>query len=518
MQKFRLIAALGCALVPLLLSACYEQKSAPAAAKSLLQACPGFAETGKPPLVYGARCGELKVKEDPDDPNSPEIAIAILRLPAISPVAQADPLFLIQGGPGGSSIDMANQLHGFFADVRKNRDLIFVDQRGTGKSNPLHCEKMSLQDAKLPDAVQQQKQLEIMRNCAVRYQQSLPFYTTRHAVQDLDAVRVALGYQTINLWGVSYGTRVALEYARRFGDHTRSIVLDAVAPTAIALGKYSARDMLAALTSVSSECMAQVDCAAHYGNPLQKAEIVYARLLAAETAGQPVEVTYQHPRHQQLASHRLTPRAFSMLMFMALYSRDTTVLLPEMISRAEQQDYSLLAALLALTAEQAHSMNIAEAMHFGVICNEDWPQISASERQTTAPFFGFNPVEEKGAICDFWPAASLPDDYWQPINSSVPALLLSGKYDPVTPSTWADYVASSLPNSTRLLVAGGNHGVSTEGCMPQIIAQFIERASMTGINSDCAAKIKSLPFVLGANEAASSASSTSSESSQGATP
>nr|WP_324258612.1 alpha/beta fold hydrolase [Cellvibrio fontiphilus] len=518
MQMYRVIAALGYALMPLFLLACNEQKATPAAATSLLQTCPGFEQTGKAPLVYGAQCGELKVKENPDDPNSPEIAIAILRLPAISPVAQADPLFLIQGGPGGSSIDMANQLHGFFADVRKNRDLIFVDQRGTGKSNSLHCEKMSLQDANLPDAMQQQKQLEIMRNCAQRYKQSLPFYTTWHAVQDLDAVRVALGYQTINLWGVSYGTRVALEYARRFGDHTRSIVLDAVAPTAIALGKYSARDMLAALTSVSKECMAQADCAAHYGNPLEKAEIVYSRLLAAETAGQPVQVTYQHPRHQQVATHRLTPRAFSMLMFMALYARDTTVLLPEMISRAEQQDYSLLAALLALTAEQAHAMNIAEAMHFGVICNEDWPQISASERQTTAPFFGFNPVEDKGAICDFWPAASLPDDYWQPISSTVPALLLSGKYDPVTPQVWADYAANTLPESTRLLVEGGNHGVSTEGCMPQIIAQFIERASMASVNSDCVAKIKPLPLVLGANEAASSSSSSSSAAAQGAQP
>ncbi len=509
MSISRLIAALSCALVPLLLSACNEKKAAPADASSLLTACPGFEETGKPPVVYGAQCGELKVKENPDDANSPEIAIAILRLPAISPVSKADPLFLIQGGPGGSSIDLASQLHGFFADVRKNRDLIFVDQRGTGKSNALHCEKISPVDANMPDAALLEKQQGIMRDCVAKYKNSLPYYTTWHAVQDLDAVRAALGYRQINLWGISYGTRVALEYSRRFAKHTRSLVLDGVAPVAIALGKYSTRDMLAALTAVSNECLAQQECSAHYGNPLEKAEIIYARLRAAEAAGAPVTVVYQHPRHQQPASQRLTPRAFSMLMFMALYSRDMTVLLPEMISRAEQEDYHLLTALLALTAEQANTMNIAEAMHFSVICNEDWPQISASERQTIPPFFGFNPVEDKGRICDIWPAAALPEDYWQPIHSQVPALLLSGKYDPVTPHRWADEVANHLPNSTRLLIEGGNHGVSTEGCVPQIIAQFIERASMAAVNSECADKIKPLPLVLGANEAASSSSSSS---------
>lgn len=518
MHISRVITALSCAFVPLLLLACNDQKNAPAAARSLLTACPGFEETGKPPVVYGAQCGELRVRENPDDAQSPEISIAILRLPAISPVPKADPLFLIQGGPGGSSIEMANQLHGFFADVRKNRDLVFVDQRGTGKSNALHCEKISPVDANLPDAVLLDKQQGIMRDCVEKYKNVLPYYTTWHAVQDLDAVRAALGYQQINLWGVSYGTRVALEYSRRFGAHTRSLVLDGIAPVAIALGKYSTRDMLAALTAVNEECLAQQECAAHYGSPLEKAEVIYARLRDAEAAGEPVSVVYQHPRHQQPATQRLTPRAFSMLMFMALYSRDTTVLLPEMISRAEQGDYGLLAALLALTAEQAQTMNIAEGMHFSVVCNEDWPLISPSERNTIPPFFGFNPVEDKGMVCDIWPAAKLPEDYWQPIHSEVPALLLSGKYDPVTPSTWADYVASSLPNSTSLLVQGGNHGVSTEGCMPQIVAQFIERTSMTNVNSSCAEKIKPLPLVLGANEAASSSSSASSAPSEGVTP
>jgi pimeloyl-ACP methyl ester carboxylesterase len=490
-----------------IVSGCDEKTNELSTVASLLKPCPGFEETGKPPVVYGAQCGELSVKENPQDAQSTEIKIAILRLPAISPVAQADPLFLIQGGPGGSSIEMANQLHGFFADIRKNRDLIFIDQRGTGKSNPLHCEKMSPLDANLPDAAQLEKQLEIMRTCVDKYKNSLPFYTTWHAVQDIDAVRTALGYQKINLWGVSYGTRVALEYSRQFSDNTRSIILDGVAPTEIALGKYSARDMLAALTAVSNECMAQTECAAQYGNPLEKAEIVYSRLRAAEEAGEPIQVTYRHPRHQQEATQRLTPRAFSLLMFMALYTRDMTVLLPEMISHAEQENYQLLAALLSLASDQAYKMNIAEAMHFSVICNEDWPLISASDRATTPPFFGFNPIEDKAAICAMWPAAELPADYWEPIRSTVPALLLSGKYDPVTPQVWADSVANTLPNATALVAEGGNHGVSTEGCMPQIIAQFIERATMDGVNKDCVANIKTLPLVLGANQTASVSSS-----------
>lgn len=499
-------------------SGCSEQERNIVQEKSLLKRCPGFMETGKPSLAYSAECGSLKVKQNPDDPASKEIDIEILRLPAISPAAQKDPLFLIQGGPGGSSIEMANFLHGFFADVRKNRDLIFVDQRGTGKSNPLRCTQLSVKDMGLPEDEQLEKYLGLMRDCANDKKDALPFYTTLHAVHDLDAVRKALGYEKINLWGTSYGTRVALEYAHRYPQHSRTMILDAVAPKEIALSKFSARDSLAALTAVNDECQAQAECARLFGDIMIKAETVYTRLQIADQAGTPIQVSYKHPLNQVSDELRLSARIFSQLIFSALYSRDLTVLLPQAISQAEQENYQLIATLFALAAEQSQKMNIADAMHFSVLCNEDWHFVSPGDVETTPPFFGLNAIKDRDAVCAFWPKANLPEDYWNPIRSDVPALLLSGKHDPVTPEYWAKQVAQGLSNATSLLASGGNHGISMEGCLPQIIAQFIERGSMRDVKTECVGNIKPLPLVLGANQKKTSSTSNSSVSNDGGQP
>lgn len=507
MRKIKQSYWLAVTALGALLYGCDGENKSAQLESSLLKPCPGFIETGKPPLVYGAECGSLTVKENPDDPASKNIQIEILRLPAISPAAQPDPLFLIQGGPGGSSIELASYIHPIFNDVRKNRDLIFIDQRGTGKSNPLRCEKLSSSDMQLPELVQLEKYFPLMKQCAEENKESLPFYTTLHAVQDIDAVRKMLGYKKVNLWGVSYGTRVALEYAHRYPEQTRTIVLDAVAPKEIALSKYAARDSLAALSAVNNECQEKAECAQAFGDLLQKAETVYARLRDVDQLGEALVIEYEHPVTQLPETLCLSARNFSMLIFNALYSRDLTVLLPSAISRAEQEDYRLLAALFSLAADNSQKMNIADAMHFSVICNEDWHFVAEGDIETTPPFFGLNTVKERDAVCAFWPKANLPDDYWEPIKSDVPALLLSGKHDPVTPSVWGDMVGKNLPNSVHLVAPGGNHGISTEGCTPQIIAQFIERGSMSDVKTDCVARIKPLPLILGADQRKSSSSS-----------
>lgn len=499
MKIYWLIRCAGLMALGALL-ACSPQAENQLATNTIMKACPGFVETGKSPLVYRAECGELTVKENPADPNSADIRLAILRLPAISPIADADPLFLIQGGPGGSSIDMANEIHTFFADVRKNRDLVFVDQRGTGKSNPLACEQIKPEELTLPEAAQTEKYLSLMKNCAEKYRNNSAFYTTNYAVQDLDAVRAALGYSKINLWGGSYGTRVTLEYARRFPQQARTIVLDGVAPVNIALPKYFSRDAMAALSAVSNECLAQADCAAEYGDIVQKAELVLQRLKSLQEKGETLSVSYEHPRNQLTETLKLTPRTFSSLIFMSLYSRDLTVLLPRAISNAEKEDYRLLAAVFALSGEQSELMNITEGMRYSVICNEDWPLVSQTDIDQSKPFLGYSFVKEIQPVCALWPKTGLPADYWQPIKSDVPALLLSGKHDPVTPEAWAKEVAAHLPNATLLSAAGGNHSISSEGCVPQLIAQFIERASMQNVKSDCVNNIKPLPLVLGANQ------------------
>lgn len=514
----------GCLLLSLLLLAsCFKntETSVVPDENLVLSPCPGFEETGKPPLVYGAQCGELSVLEDPANPDGPYINLNILRLPAINPVPKGDPLFLIQGGPGGSSVDMASQVHFFFSEVRKNRDLVFIDQRGTGKSNPLSCDNLSEADLQLPETEQEKLYIQHIKNCAEKYRAQVPFYTTPYAVMDLDAVRKALGYESVNLWGGSYGTRVVLEYMRTRPESLRTVVMDGVAPVHIALPKFFQRDAWAALMALNEECKEQGECQRLYGDVLIHAELINKRLHAAQKAGQPTVVTYEHPRYQQATELVMTPKNFSMLVFMSLYSRDLTSLLPRALAEAAQGKFRLLAALHALASEQSSFTGISEGMRYSIICNEDNYFINSQDVADAKAFLGVNMLQDMASICGFWPKAELPSEYFTPVKSQLPALLLSGGHDPVTPERWAQQVAQQLPNAKLLSAPGGNHIVSMEGCMPQIIAQFIEQGSANNLKTDCVKRIKSLPLVRGANkkplpgtESSSSASSVSSVSEQ----
>jgi pimeloyl-ACP methyl ester carboxylesterase len=501
------------------LGACSEREPSSvdmsAHAKNILHLCPSFAETGKPALVYGAECGELRVKENPADANSREISLNILRLPAINPAPKNDPLFLIQGGPGGSSVDMAASVHTAFSDVRKNRDLIFVDQRGTGKSNPLNCEDLTAVDQLLLDDQVIEKQRVLTKACAEKYRDIVQFYTTPYAVKDVDLVRKALGYETINLWGGSYGTRVVLEYLREFPQQARTAILDGVAPVQIALPKYFQADAMAALQSVSDECGAQEKCAENFGDLVKKANTITARLLQAQADAKPITIDFEHPRHQQKTTLVLTARRFSSLVFMSLYSRDLTVLLPYAIANAERGNYRLIASLSALVSEQSDFMSISEGMRYSVVCNEDAHFISPEDVASAKSFFGMNMLKDMVDTCALWPKAKLTDNYYDPVMSEVPSLLLSGYHDPVTPARWADSVAPYLKNAIKIIAPGGNHSISMEGCLPKLIAQFIEQGSAKAINAECANKIIPLPLVLGASELKASLSSQQSASSKG---
>jgi pimeloyl-ACP methyl ester carboxylesterase len=158
---------------------------------SPLAACPGFAETGEPPLVSGAECGTLEVAENPTAIGGTLISLNILRLPAITAVPEPDPLFVIAGGPGQSAVELAETILHFLGDIRQHRDLVFVDQRGTGKSHPLDCETLPDLSSTLDLVAQKQQLIQAVAACAQQHGERMLFYTTPYAVEDLEAVPVA---------------------------------------------------------------------------------------------------------------------------------------------------------------------------------------------------------------------------------------------------------------------------------------------------------------------------------------
>jgi pimeloyl-ACP methyl ester carboxylesterase len=461
---------------------------------SWLSACPDFSVTGKAPVERSAECGSFLVKENPADLNGISISLNILRLPAVNPVPEKDPLFVIAGGPGQSAVVVAESVHSLFNDIRKNRDIIFVDQRGTGKSNPLDCELETEASKQLSVAEQETFGRAALKKCIDKVKDHAAYYTTNYAIADLDAVRIALGYEKINLWGGSYGSRVVLEYLRRYPAHTRASVLDGVAPVAIALPWSMEADGLVALQAINQQCAQLPACVAVYGDIVQKAKKVSAELLA-----KPQTIKISHPRTQEKVSVNLSAQDFSGVIRLALYSRDVSSLLPRIISEAEAGNYELFASLIYLAKSKSDMAGISYGMHYSVVCNEDYPLYKDKNALDSNVFLNSLSVQKYAEICAQWPHAQLPDDYWEPIKSDLPVLMLSGAVDPVTPPRWAELVKKGLTNATHIVSPGGHHIITQEGCMAQLITAFIAQGSAKDLDAQCAQNIQPLAIHLPAS-------------------
>jgi pimeloyl-ACP methyl ester carboxylesterase len=235
-----------------------------------------------------ARCSTLRVPEDPAVPDGPMLELAVARIPAQAAAPLPDPLVLIQGGPGGSSIDLYMQLRGAFAGVRQRRDIVVMDQRGTGRSAAgFECETPKDLDIETAAA---ELLATLVRDCLGAIERDPRVYTTSVAVRDLDALRAALGVETWNIYGVSYGTRVAQHYLRRYPEHTRSVILDGSVPPDTILGPEIADAAQAALDAIFARCAEDRGCAAHFPNlPAKFTE------LRERFAGGEVQLTRPNP-------------------------------------------------------------------------------------------------------------------------------------------------------------------------------------------------------------------------------
>lgn len=477
-----------------------------------LNVCPDFSKTGKAPVEQNAQCGSFDVKENPQDPKSINIALNVLRIPAVNPVPEQDPLFIVVGGPGQSAVVVAESVHRIFNEIRKNRDIVFVDQRGTGKSNPLDCDFESEDAKQLSEQEQEELGRAAVKQCIEKIKDHAAYYTTNYAVADLDAVRIALGYEKINLWGGSYGTRVVLEYLRRYPTHTRASILDGVAPAAIALPWSMEADGLAALQAINQQCATTPACISHYGDIVQKAQILSVDLLS-----KPQAIKITHPRTQEKVTVNLTAQDFAAVVRLALYNRDISSLLPQVISEAAAGEYQLFASLIYLAKAKSDMANISYGMHYSVACNEDYPLYKNKNALESNVFLNSRMVQKYSEICAQWPNAELPEDYWDSIKSDLPVLILSGAVDPVTPPRWGEQVKAGLSNAIHVIAPGGHHIISGEGCIAQLMAAFIVKGDGKTLDTKCAQNIQPLAIHIppSAIESASSVQSSNEKKSTG---
>jgi pimeloyl-ACP methyl ester carboxylesterase len=436
-----------------------------------------------------ASCGNLEVFENRAAGTGRRISLNIVALPSLAPEAAADPLFFLAGGPGQAAAKMAADVREIFRPVLRQRDIILVDQRGTGKSHPLECRSTSNSLQELTESDDQS--LARLRGCLAGYDADVRLYTTPIAMDDLDDVRAHLGYDRINLYGGSYGTRAALVYVRQHGQHVRSMVLDGVAPTDMRIPLFAARDAQRALDKLLTDCDADAAC-----RGTQPGLAARVRTLLQRLTDHPARVDVMHPRTGIRETVTIEARVVAGILFSALYSPLTSSLVPTLIARAEQNDFQSLLALAYVDA--AGGDNLSVGMQLSVLCSEDATRVTPQDvgRESAGTVFGLRLLRGQLQACELWPHGAIDEVYFTPITSDVPALVLSGDLDPVTPPGWGESVAQHLKNARHITVPATGHGVIGTPCGQDLIRDFIERGTAGDLDVSCVSRVRRPPFFL----------------------
>lgn len=439
-----------------------------------------------PPDSY---CGTLRVFENRDARQGRTIDLNIVVLPALGNDAAPDPLFFLAGGPGQGAAQMARQLRELFRRVQARRDIVLVDQRGTGDSHPLNCHVVDDSLAALNEP--RERWLARLRDCLAQLDADPRFYTTTIAMDDLDDVRRYLGYERINLYGGSYGTRAALTYLRQHEAAVRSVVLDGVAPADMRLPLFFGRDAERAFNRLAADCEIDPACASRHPNLSERLRTLLGALDKA-----PVTVRLTHPRTGVAEQVRVDGEFVANVIFGALYNPLTSSMLPELIARAEQHDFQALLALALLNEESGGNMSLG--MQLSVVCAEDYPRISPDQiaRAEGATLFGRHLLAGRLDACEFWPRGHVDPSYYEPVVSDVPVLVLSGDLDPVTPPQWGESILPHLSNAHHVIVPATGHGTIGTACGMRIIHAFVESAAFDELDTSCADLLKRPPFFL----------------------
>ena len=469
-------------LICLSFMACAPKSATPAAVRSLaLTDCVLTSPSGQ---QIDARCGRLSVPEDRSNPAGRQISLNIALISAVKRKPAPDPLFMLAGGPGQSALEAFPAMLPLLTNIHESRDIVLVDQRGTGGSNPLRCldpEKVeSLTDAQV---------IAQLQSCPERLDADPRFYTTEIAMQDLDTVRAALGYESINLYGASYGTRAALTYLRMFPGRVRTVTLDAVVDADFIMFMDAARDGQKSLDFFFARCAADAACKLAF--PDLKTE--FAELLTRLEAA-PVEITIPHPVTNKPLTLTVTRSMVTNMVFNTLYSPDLVATLPLAIHAAAGGNYAPLIS-------QAYMLDagLYDGMFYAVTCAEDAPLISAleAEKLSQGSVFG-NRTLDFVKICTKWPVpqGSVSAAFRTPVVSNVPTLIFSGEADPITPPWHAEKVAAALSNKLHLVFKGMGHGNLSSRCTTNLLKTFLDSASTAGLDASCVSAIEPPPFFV----------------------
>ncbi len=435
-------------------------------------------------LSINARCQDFFVPLKPGQAESSKIRLHVAVIPSLSKSPKPDPLFFFAGGPGQSAVNAAVPMWPLFRKILRQRSIVLIDQRGTGQSTPLACPQYEALDLISDDHRLVQKTRECLENLGV----DVRFFTSLQAVEDVEFVRKALGYKRINLMGVSYGTRVAQLFLSAYPNVVRSVVLDGVLPMQIVLGPEFSANFEASMREMIKDCNEDRECSRAFPE-LEKDWAIYLNIPVST----PRSVELTEPRTGEKLSMTVSRQGMDSAVRLLSYTSETRALLPLLIHETARGDWSGLLTQ-ALLVNDAMDAEMALGMHNSVVCNEDIPFASETGKGDNRVLGDM--LRQLRLICNEWPVNPSIVNIHQPVQSDTPALLLSGEEDPVTPAHYGELALDQFSRGRHLVVPGQAHHVSVRGCIPQLIADFVDSLNLDESESACARHTPRLPFFI----------------------
>jgi pimeloyl-ACP methyl ester carboxylesterase len=438
-----------------------------------------------PGVGRAAQCGVLDIPEDSNQPDGRRLPIHVAIIPAASGTALSDPIVVLMGGPGEDAISAAAIYAAQFEPLLRDRNLLLVDQRGTGKSAALKCDLFSpetaaenLQDFFPPAAI---------RSCKVRLQAvaDLTRYTYLYFARDLEQVRRALGYGPVNLFAGSYGTRAAQVYMRAFPQSVRTAYLGSVVPIDLEGPLDFAKTAQMALDHMFENCETDSACHTAFPNLRNEFHQIMERLASGDVRvslpGYPDPVRLDRGRVAEWFRSRL-------------YRPREAAALPWTIHRAFAADWAPIVDGILSGARELDE-NISLGLFFSITCSEDMPFVREQDvaPQTQGTFLGDYRLRQQQAACEQWPRSALPKDYRKPIRSDVPTLFVTGNLDGGTPLPFTNRVAEGFSMHMGVVIHGQGH-TEWNDCIAMMYQQLVRDASVAGLVSQSCPAIPLPPF------------------------
>ena len=437
-------------------------------------------------FTASARCGSFEVAENPAEPEGRRIKLKVAIAPATGKTTEADPVFFFAGGPGQAASETWVMIRSTLNKIRKNRDIVMIDQRGTGQSNKLACHSDVEED------LNQEIDLDLIRTetkkCLAELDGDPRFYTTTIAMGDYNQVREAMGYDRINIMGVSYGTRSAQVYLRLYPETVRTVTLDSVVPMQLALGQEHAPMLDHSVAAVFEDCAKDETCNSLFPRQAEELNALFMQLRS-----EPQQIMIINPVSGEPQEMHLTADTLGVAIRFLSYASETQALIPLLVHEAlSTGDLSRLASQAILVMAGLNEM-LARGMELSVLCSEDFPFIDDSADYSNT-LIGNLFLEIIDLQCNVWPRGEVPEGFHQPVKSDLPVLLMSGERDPVTPPHYAAQTAETFPNSLNLVARGQSHSVMKNVCLRDITTEFINKGTVEDLDISCVEQIQSAPF------------------------